>query len=64
MCDEIKLSFMIQRVITGMTRLTFFSGEAIVLEDLGDSHDGTNGCMQPKRIDAEKQCANRERIMG
>jgi len=58
MCDEIKLSFMIQGV------LTFFSGEAIVLEDLGDSHDGTNGCMQPKRIDAEKQCANRERIMG
>jgi hypothetical protein len=47
-----------------MTRLTLFSGEAIVLEDLGDSHDGTNGCMQPKRIDAEKQCANRERIMG
>ena len=35
-------------------RLTLFSGEAIVLEDLGDSHDGTNGCNQKGRIDVSE----------
>lgn len=54
----------------GMTQcLTLFSGEAIILEDLGDSHDGTNGCNQKGRIDdaSEKQynaSFGSERLLG